>query len=94
MSARWLLSLKASQADVCRLLSVNEASFNDFAHLLSQEQGPLLQSLSKFIEPSLLALVKDSLEDETVYPIECINLSCLDGISKGLLDLSKYPPCP
>ena len=70
---------------------MTEASFNEFARLLFQEQGPLLQSLSKFVEPSLLALATYSLESDTVYPIECIDLSCLGSIPKGLLDLSKCP---
>jgi hypothetical protein len=66
------------------------ASFNEFARQLFQEQGPLLQSLSKFIEPSLEALATYSL-DNTVHAIECIDLSCLEAVPKGLLDLSKCP---
>jgi hypothetical protein len=56
-----------------------------------QEQGPLLQGLSKFVEPSLLGLATYSLERDTVYPIECIDLSCLGSIPRGLLDRSKCP---
>jgi hypothetical protein len=69
---------------------MTEASFNEFARQLFQEQGPLLQSLSKFIEPSLKALATYSLHN-TVHAIECIDLSCLEAIPKGLLDLSKCP---
>jgi hypothetical protein len=90
VSARWLLSLEASQTDMFRLLSMTEASFNELARLLFQEQGPLLQSLSKFVEPSLKALATYSLDD-TVHDIECLDLSCLEGIPKGLLDLSRCP---
>jgi hypothetical protein len=70
---------------------MNEASFNDFAEMLLREQGPLLHSLSKFVEPSLLALATYSLEGDTMYPIECIDLSCLCSIPKGLLNPSKCP---
>jgi hypothetical protein len=69
---------------------MTEASFNELARLLFQEQGPLLQSLSKFVEPSLMAMATYSLDD-TVHEIECIDLSFLEGIPKGLLDLSKCP---
>jgi hypothetical protein len=69
---------------------MTEASFDEFARQLFREQGPLLQSLSKFIEPSLKALAMYSL-DNTVHAIECIDLSCLKAIPKGLLDLSKCP---
>ncbi|KZM21683.1 ribonuclease III [Ascochyta rabiei] len=73
------------------LLSVTEASFVHFSQLLFQEQGPLLKSLSQFVEPSLVALATCSLGSGTVYPMELLDLQCLGSHPKGLLNLSLCP---
>lgn len=70
---------------------MTEAKFIRFSQLLFREQGPLLKSLSRFVEPSLLALVTCSLESGTVYQVEHLDLACLRCHPKGLLDLSQCP---
>lgn len=73
------------------LLSMTEVTFNHFVGLLHREQGTLLVRLSKFVESSLLALATCSLETITVCPVERIDISCLEHVPKGLLDLSQCP---
>ncbi|KAH9864712.1 hypothetical protein J1614_010648 [Plenodomus biglobosus] len=73
------------------LLSMTEVTFNHFIRVLHREQGPLLVRLSKFVESSLLALATCSLETNTVCPFERIDITCLEYVPKGLLDLSQCP---
>lgn len=73
------------------LLSMTEVTFNHFVGLLHQEQGPLLLRLSKFVETSLLAVATCSLRTHTTCPVERIDISYLENVPKGLLDLSQCP---
>lgn len=70
---------------------MTEANFICFSQLLFREQGPVLQSLSQFVEPSLLVLITCSLESGTVYQVERLYLPCLGSSPKGFLDLTQCP---
>ena len=64
---------------------MTQTSFDDFVQLLHQEQGPHLESLSRFIEPSLSALVTGSLNSDTMCPTERMDVSLLSDLPKGLM---------
>jgi len=72
-------------------LSLTESKFFHFANLLFQEQGPLLKSLSQFVEPSLLALATSSMQSGILYPVERLDIQWLSSHPKGLLDLNQCP---
>lgn len=64
---------------------MTQASFDDFAKLLHREQGPHLERLSKFIEPSLLALVTGASNSDTMCLTERMDVSLLSDLPKGLM---------
>ncbi|KAF3006091.1 hypothetical protein E8E13_011127 [Curvularia kusanoi] len=67
------------------LLSMTQASFDDFAQLLHQEQGQHLESLSRFIEPSLLALVEGFPNSDVTFLTEGVDIPLLSNLPKGLM---------
>lgn len=70
---------------------MTQASFDDFAQLLHQGQGPHLERLSRYIESSLLALVRGSLNSDTTCIAERMDISFLSELPKGLM-WRRLPP--
>lgn len=56
-----------------------------FSELLWQYQGPYLTSLSRAIEPALMALVNGRLLGSDLFPIEAIDSRSLESLPKGCM---------
>lgn len=75
------------KTDVSRLLSMTRATFDEFTHLLEQEQGLHLEVLSRFIEPSVMALVTKSLDKHAECYLQQFAIPPLieNNLPKGLI---------
>jgi hypothetical protein len=69
------------------LTAIDEPTFRDFTSCLHREQGLLLESLSRALEPAVQALLTYTLNSTPEYFVERIDLSILSNQPKGLLHL-------
>lgn len=75
--------MKQIKANMFRLSTITDENFRLFSDILYASQGPLLQDLSKAVEPALTALVNGELLFSNLFPIEDMAPEVLDELPKG-----------
>jgi hypothetical protein len=62
--------------------------------MIRASQGPVLQELSKAVEPALTTLVNGELLSSNPFPIEYMELEVFDELPKGSTEIIKqlYEP--